>query len=106
MVDQFQENSSFGSNSAFSDVNTRLRDLEEKNRLVKDRVLIMGKNLVEERETSFSILQELKSEVLKLKEENNRIKEALSNITEHLNRTARKEDFEIIQRQLDILRKE
>ena len=34
----------------FADVNTRIRDMEEKTRILKDRVLIMGKNLVEERE--------------------------------------------------------
>jgi hypothetical protein len=103
MTDQPQE-FGFSSGSAFSDVSTRLRDLEEKTRLVKDRVLIMGKNLVEERESTFEIIQELKAEILSLKSENIKIKEALSNISTHLDKTARKEDFEIIKRQLDILR--
>ena len=92
--------------SGFSDVNTRLRDIEEKQRLLKDRVLIMGKNLVEEREKSFEEIQELKSILLKLKEDTIVIKQAVQTMTEQINKTARKEEIEMIQRQLDILRKE
>ena len=88
----------------FSDVNTRLRDIEERQKLLKDRTLIMGKNLVEEREKSFAEIQEMKKAILNLKEDMVLIKQALQSLTEHINKTARKEDFDILQRQLDILR--
>ena len=90
----------------FSDVNTRLRDFEEKQRILKDRVLIMGKNLVEEREKTFSEIQEIKKTLLLIKEETLKMREALQNITEQVNKGARKEELAIIQRQLDLLRKD
>ncbi len=88
----------------FSDLNIRLRDIEEKQHILKDRVLIMGKNLVEEREKSFAESQEMKKSILLLKEENARLKNIIQNLTEQLNKTARKEELMIIQRQLDLLR--
>ena len=88
----------------FSDVNTRLRDIEERQKLLKDRTLIMGKNLVEEREKSFAEIQEMKKGILNLKEDIVSIKQTIQSLTEHINKTARKEDFDILQRQLDILR--
>jgi len=89
----------------FSDIGTRLRDIEEKQRLLKDRVLIVGKNLVEEREKSFEEIQELKSMILQIKEDMISIKQAVQAMTEQINKTARKEEVDMLQRQLDILRK-
>lgn len=81
-----------------------LRDLEEKQRLLKDRVLLIGNSFVEEKEKMQNELQELKKEVLILKEEVKRIREIIERISEQLSNTARKEEIAIIQRQLDILR--
>ena len=89
-----------------SDVNARISDLEERQRILRDRVLITGKNLVEEREKTFNDVQEIKKIVLKLKEDTLLMKETLQNITERVNESARKEDFAILQRQLDLLRKD
>jgi predicted nucleic acid-binding Zn-ribbon protein len=57
----------------FSDVNTRVRDLEEKQRLLKDRTLLIGQNLVEDREEIFNELHELKKSILQIKEETTRM---------------------------------
>jgi len=86
------------------DVNTQLRDLEEKQRLLKDRILLIGQSLVEEREKNFKEIQQLKKEFIKFKEENLRMKEFLQRVTEQLSNTSRKEELMIIQRQLDIMR--
>ena len=49
----------------FSDTNTRIRDIEEKQRLLKDRTLIIGESLVEEREKTFSEMQEIKKDLIR-----------------------------------------
>ncbi|PIN93004.1 hypothetical protein COU54_04600 [Candidatus Pacearchaeota archaeon CG10_big_fil_rev_8_21_14_0_10_31_24] len=87
------------------EINTRMRDLEEKQRLVKERILLVGKSLIEEREKNFREIQELKKTTFILKEENLRIKEILKNITEQLNLGARKEELLMLQRQFDMFRK-
>ena len=89
----------------YSDPNARLRDLEEKIRLLKDRLLLVGQSLIEERDKNFITTQEIKKELIKIKGENQRMREMLERNSELLNNAARKEELFIIQRQLDLLRK-
>lgn len=84
---------------------TRVRDLEERQRLLKDRILLIGKTVVSDRDKNFKDIQEMKSSLLGLKEDVARIKELIQRMSEQLNQTARKEEVMIIQRQLDLLRK-
>ncbi|MBX4211931.1 hypothetical protein KW787_00545 [Candidatus Pacearchaeota archaeon] len=94
-----------GYQSYGGDVQTRLRDIEEKQRLLRDRILLLGQTLVEEREKSFKEVQEMKKITLKLKEENDRMKEFLQRVTEQLGSTARKEELMMLQRQFDLFRR-
>jgi hypothetical protein len=94
----------YGGNQFSVDVGGRLRDLEEKLRLLKDRVLLIGKGFIDEREQTSVTLREMKKTVLTLKEENARLIQLVKNITEQLNNTARREELATVQRQLEILR--
>ena len=98
MVDGYQEQPSL-------DVNIRLRDLEEKNRLLRDRVLLLGQSVIDERDKTFRETQEMKSTLIVLKEEANRLKELMQRMAEQIIQMARKEELMILQRQLDLLRK-
>ena len=89
----------------FSDINTHLRDIEEKQRLLKDRVLLIGKNLVEEREKSMKEMNDMKKSLVRLEKENLSLKDMIQRIMEQLDNTARKEELSILQRQFDIFRK-
>ena len=90
---------------AAPDLSGKIRDLEEKIRLLKDRVLMLGQSLVEERETNIKDIQELKKTAIRITEENKRLKELMERVTEQLNNSSRKEDIMILQRQLDLIRK-
>jgi Mg2+ and Co2+ transporter CorA len=87
------------------DISIRLRDLEEKNRLIRDRVLLLGQSVIEERDKSFNELQEMKSSVIKLKEDVSRLKELMQRMAEQISGMSRKEELLILQRQFDLLRK-
>ncbi len=87
------------------DSNIRLRDLEEKHRLIRDRVLLLGQSVIDERDKSFKEIQELKGTVIKMKDDVSRLKELMQRMAEQISQTARKEELMMIQRQLDILRK-
>ncbi|MAG24059.1 hypothetical protein CMI47_00635 [Candidatus Pacearchaeota archaeon] len=89
----------------FSDLQTRLRDIEEKQSLVKDRTLLIGQTLVEQREKSFSEIQQMKKELIVLKEDNKRMKALLSRLSEQISATAKSSDLDILQRQFDLFRK-
>ena len=60
-----------------SDFPTKIRDVEEKIRLLKDRVLMIGQTYIEEREKSFNEIQEIKKSFLQIKEESIRMRELL-----------------------------
>ena len=90
---------------AFSETSVRLRDLEERQRILKDRILLVGESLVKEREKTFLDLQDLKKTVVLLKEENTRLKEFVQRITESLTSVAKKSELEILQRQFNLFRR-
>lgn len=88
-----------------SDMNVRMRDSEEKQRLLRDRVMLLGQNLIEEREKNFKEIQMIKREVMVLKEDTRKMKETLQRIGEQVDGLAKKEDLMILQRQFDLFRK-
>lgn len=87
------------------DITAFVRDLEEKQKLLRDRVILLGKTVVDDRDKTFKELQELKSSVQKLSSDVKRIQELLERMAEQVSNVARKEELAIIQRQLDLLRK-
>lgn len=89
-----------------SDSTGKIRDLEERLRLLKDRLILLGQTHIDERERTFSEIQELKKTAIVLKQENLRIQELLKRVTEQLNDVTRKEDLAILQRQFNIFRKD
>ncbi len=99
-------NEEYPAQSAFSDIGARLRDLEDRQQLLKDRILLIGKSLIEEREKSSDEIRELKKSHMLIKEENLRMKELLSHVAEQLDVSARKEELMILQRQFDLFRKQ
>lgn len=88
----------------FSEVNTRLRDLEERQRLLNERILLTGKGLIEERDKNFNDIQNIKKNLVQLNQEMNKAKDFLQRITEQLDILARKEELMILQRQFDLFR--
>lgn len=87
------------------DPNSFFRDIEEKQRLVKERMLLIGKTLIEERDKVFNELQAMKTTIAVLTEENKRMRELLQRLAEQINISARKEELMILQRQFDLFRK-
>lgn len=100
MADSIQQGGDF-----FLDINTRIRDLEEMQRILRDRILLISGSFVKEREKELEETQELKRTIEKLKDENLRIKEILLRVGETLDKAARKEELMILQRQFDLFRK-
>lgn len=82
-----------------ADFNTKLRDLEEKERLLKDRVLLIGSNFVESREETTKEITKLKIGMQEIKQDILKIKDSLQRIAEELDNKARKSDFELLRKQ-------
>jgi hypothetical protein len=77
----------------------KLRDLEESHRLTKERVLLIGQNLIDMQEKNSLEITKLKTDIYELKTDMNRIKEIISSLTEEIEKSARKEEIAILSRQ-------
>jgi hypothetical protein len=95
----------------FGDSNTKVRDLEEKQRILKDRLLLIGQNLVEFREKTNESLIEMKKELEIMKRNMERLVSFFETASSEFSKFARKEDLEILSKQakmfqpLDFIRK-
>ena len=89
----------------FADINTRIRDLEEKQRLLGDRMKLISESFIKGRDNNFSEVNELVREVEKLKSDNERLKAIVIGLGEMINKSARREELSILQRQFELFRK-
>ena len=92
-------------NMALSDVNTRIRDLEERQRLLKDRTLLIGQNLIDFREETAKDVTELKIMTRELKQDLKKIKHALLRLTDEVDKRARSSDVELLRKQAKMFQK-
>ncbi len=86
----------------YAEIPNRIKDLEEKQRLLRDRILLIGKNLVEDRDSMIQEIQEMKKLLSKTREENIKIQDFLKKVADQLSESARKEELMMLQRQLDL----
>lgn len=86
--------------SALSELNSRIADIEEKQRLIKDRMLLVGKNLVDMRENINKDLTEIKLRLEGLEQNTEKLKQAFLRIGDELEKKARKSELEILEKQM------
>ncbi len=78
---------------------TKIRDLEEKQRILKDRLLLIGQNLIETRERNNEKILEIKKDIEIIKQSMERIKSFLETASGEFSKFAKKEDLEILSKQ-------
>ncbi|MEK6909072.1 MAG: hypothetical protein AABX23_03410 [Nanoarchaeota archaeon] len=87
---------------SYNDASSRLKDMEEKQRLLRDRILLIGKNVVDDRESTVQEIQEIKKLLSKTREENIKIQDFLKKVADQLSESARKEELMMLQRQIEL----
>lgn len=92
MPEQYAGDVSYG-------IGLKLRDLEQSNNLTKERLLLLGQNVIEAHEKANSELTKLKKQVIEMKSDLDRIKSIIESLSEEVSKSARKEDVAIISRQ-------
>tara|TARA_Y100000310_G_C20154763_1_gene566383 strand:+ start:89 stop:439 length:351 start_codon:yes stop_codon:yes gene_type:complete len=81
------------------EVNGRTRNLEEKQRILKDRLLLIGQNLIETREKTNEKILELKKDIEMLKQNMERMMSFLESASSEFSKFAKKEDLELLSKQ-------
>lgn len=85
---------------AISEMNSRIADMEEKQRLLKDKMLLIGENLVDIREQINIDLTEIKIKQGELGQDIEKLKNGFLRIGDELEKKARKSELSIIEKQL------
>lgn len=87
------------SNYDYVDPNMKLRDIEEKQRILKDRVLLIGQNMIESKERDANKIIEIKKDIEILKESLERMRRFLETVSEEFSKFATKEELKILLKQ-------
>jgi len=83
----------------FGDITTKIRDLEEKQKILKDRLLLIGENLVEIKEETNKKILDIKKDLEIIKRNMERLILFLETASGEFSKFARKEDLEILIKQ-------
>ena len=94
-----EQESSDPINVILSEFGIRLNELEEKQRLLKDRVLLVGNNLISTKEDYDKQLLFIKKQLKEIESEIKSIKQFNERITNELSNFARKSELDILKRQ-------
>jgi len=83
----------------FTNASVRIRDLEEKQNVLKDRLLLIGKNFLSTKEETHEKVIEIKKDVETMKHDIERIKSFIESISNEMSKFAKKDDLEILAKQ-------
>lgn len=83
-----------------SDFSTRLRDLEERNRMIRERVLLLGQNLISSREEIEQEITKLKKDSEITRKEIEKMKSLLEGILSEMDGFARKNEMILLERMM------
>jgi len=97
--DQIQQSPQDPTTALLSEFGTRLNEVEEKQRLIKDRILLIGENLISTKEEIEKQDLENKRKINKIDFEIKTIKQLTKRIINEIQNFARKSEVEILEKQ-------
>ncbi len=83
-----------------SDFNTRIRDMDERSRLIRERVLVLGKNMITSRNELEEEIKNVKEENRIMKQEMEKIKKISSTLLNEYQKFVKKDEMYLIERML------
>jgi len=83
----------------FGGINTKIRDLEEKQKILKNRLLLIGENLIEIKEETNKKVLDIKKDLETVKQNAEKLILFLETVSGEFSKFARKEDLEILIKQ-------
>ncbi len=84
----------------YSEYNTRLRDIEERSRIVKERTHLLGRNLIDLKQENSEDIKELKIKVTRIEREIEKLKSIANSLIRETDKYAKKEEMIILERML------
>lgn len=88
-----------GENQYFTETSTKVRDLEEKQRIIKDRILLVGQNLIEMKEDIHTTFIDIKKDIEMMKRDIERLKSFFETASGEFSKFAKKEELDVLAKQ-------
>ena len=88
--------------TAASDVATKLKDLEERHALLREKVLLLGQSLLKQEERISKELALMKDEIREMSMDTERTKEAVRHVIAESSDFARKEELATVEKYMKI----
>jgi len=76
-----------------------LLDIEERQRVIKDRLILIGQNLIDFKDKNEEEILEMKKDIEMLKRSVEKIKDFIETISSEFSKFAKKDDLEILKKQ-------
>ena len=83
----------------FGEMNTKIRDLEERQRVLRDRLVLIGQNFIEIKERTDEKIISMKKDIELLKQNMERITSFIESASAEFSKFAKKDDLEILYKQ-------
>jgi len=87
-------------NAYLADFGTRLNEIEEKQRLIKNRAMLIGENLISTKEDFLKLESQFKKQLNQINLEITSMKQLMTRIVNEMSNFARKPEIEILERQM------
>lgn len=81
------------------DAGSKIKDIEEKQNILKDRILLIGENLIETKEETGEKIANIKKDVETIRHDLENMKNLLETISGEISKFARKDDLAILAKQ-------
>ncbi|MDP2946812.1 MAG: hypothetical protein Q8N88_01745 [Nanoarchaeota archaeon] len=94
------ENTEAAAPQFLTEINTRLRDADERNKLIRERVLLLGKNLLSSKQEIEDELKEIRQENKEIKKELEKIKKLSLLIANEMPKFTKKEEMYLLEKML------
>lgn len=86
-------------NNFYWSMNVKIRGIEEKQRILKDKIVLIGQNLIETKEETNKKITEIKKDIQGMKENIDKLISFLEYASEDMQKFAKKEDLDILYKQ-------
>ncbi|HLC74097.1 MAG TPA: hypothetical protein VJH20_05690 [Candidatus Nanoarchaeia archaeon] len=88
--------------NSFIDFNSKLKSLESKYNLSRDRLFVINQNMIDQYKITSSELRFVKDELKNMKTDINAVKEALTEISRELSKFVKKEEVKVIEKYVSL----
>ena len=77
----------------------KIRDLEESQKMMRDRLLLISQNFLETEEKNIKEIESIKKKVISIESDLKRVKDMINSLINEVSKSARKQEIDLLRKQ-------